>query len=83
MIDNRNDLKVLIYLYQSEIDTVVKARKASTIAKNEDVNLSSPKVRQSLNDFKNLGYVGNGIKEGKAETYYITDKGIKFIEEIL
>ena len=45
--ENRNDLKVLVYLYEKEIDSRMKARKAKTISQDEDVKLSDTKVRQT------------------------------------
>lgn len=79
--ENRNDLKVLVYLYEKEIDSRMKARKAKTISQDEDVKLSDTKVRQTLNNYVNEGLVAKGCKEGKADTYFITEDGIEYVAE--
>ena len=79
--ENRNDFKILVYLYEKDIDSPMKARKATTISEDEDVNLSDTKVRKTLNEYVKVGLVEKGCKEGKADTYYITEAGMEYVED--
>lgn len=79
--ENRNDLKVLIYLFEKKVNSRMKARKARTISEDEDVKLSDTKVRQALNNYVNEGLVAKGCKEGKADTYFITEQGSEYVAD--
>lgn len=79
--ENRNDLKVLVYLFEKGINSRMKARKARTISEDEDVKLSDTKVRQTLNNYVNEGLVAKGCKEGKADTYFITEEGREYVAD--
>lgn len=77
----RNDYAILAELYNGQCTTELRAY---TIAHLRDkTNLSMNKVRRSIEIFKGIGYVQEGIKSGRAKTYYITIAGINRIDSII
>jgi DNA-binding transcriptional regulator GbsR (MarR family) len=58
--------------------------KSLTVEKiSELTNLSIPKIRKSLVEFKKLSYVNEGILQRCAKTYYITKKGINYVKKFM
>lgn len=45
-------------------------------------NLSSKKIRDTLNKFKEIGYVDEGIKKVRTKTYIMTKEGLLFLKSI-
>lgn len=80
-----NELKVLNLLLGLDKDSPTNALKLKDILKhNESETLISPKlsestIRRSLKKFIADGYVKEGIKKINNKTYFISVKGIKFI----
>lgn len=80
-----NELKVLNLLLGLDRNSPTSALKFKDILKhNNDGGLISPKlsestIRRSLKKFLNDGYVREGVKKLNSKTYYICDKGIRFI----
>jgi len=81
-----NELKVLNLLHALDKDTPLNSIKFKDIIKhNDEENIISPKlsvstVRRSLKKFINEGYIKEGVKKFNNKTYYISSKGISFIE---
>lgn len=63
-----------------EATTELKSLTAITLA--EKTKLTTHKVRQTMNKAMEIGYVEEGARQHRNKTYYITEKGIKKIEEI-
>jgi len=80
-----NELKVLNLLLGLDKDSPTSALKFKDILKhNNDGGLISPKlsestIRRSLKKFLRDGYVREGIKKLNNKTYYISEKGMNFI----
>ena len=78
---NKNDYKLLMILDKDECNSSVKSKTAARIA--TEANLCGSKVRRTLNEFVNMNYVKEGMKEGNARSFYITSKGKEKLVEIL
>ena len=44
-------------------------------------DMSESTVRRALNDLLSYGLVAYGMKSGKFYTYYITDKGLRWVKQ--
>lgn len=51
------------------------------IAQAEDIGMKENTVFKKVKGFEGDGYVARGMKEGKAGTFYITDRGREWLEE--
>lgn len=49
-------------------------------AEAEDMGLKENTIYKKLREFERLGYVCRGMKEGAADTYYITAEGCGCLE---
>lgn len=47
----------------------------------EDLDVRENTLFKKLRDYENQGYVKKGMKDGKANTFYITDDGKEFLEQ--
>ncbi len=50
------------------------------IAAAEDLGLKENTIFKKIKDFEQSGYIGRGLKEGRADTYFITADGCRFLE---
>ena len=46
------------------------------IATAEEFGLKENTIFKKIKDFENSGYIGRGLKEGRADTFFITRKGV-------
>lgn len=76
---NRNDYRIIGILYENACFSKLCAFKKDKIA--ELSNLSIYKIRDATKTFMNLGIVEKGAKDNRADTYYLTEEGIKIAEE--
>lgn len=69
----------------SPIKSKVDAVSINTIVdeSGEPLLYSPSTVYKSIVELQNLGFVNTGIMIGKKHTYYITAKGIEYIEKLL
>ncbi len=61
-------------------------RKIQAITRNDIIKVLEVKkvtLHRRLNQLLMDGFINNGIQEGREHTYYITDVGIKLLEEEL
>ncbi len=77
----KNDFLILRVISKREARTEMISVTIKTIA--EDTKLSPVKIRATLNLFINEGYVKEGFRKVNAKTFYITDSGIKKLNEIM
>ena len=52
------------------------------IERIKDTPISRSKISQTLSDFIKQGFVEEGLSNGNAKTYIITDKGIESLKEV-
>lgn len=81
--ENRNDFDILVYLYGKNITAPSLAETAVNISKSEEIKLSDTKIRNTLDNYEEMGYVAYGFKRGRAYTYYLTKEGVKYVEQNL
>lgn len=75
----RNDYKIIGKLFEKGCISNLQSFRIQKIA--EETNLSVPKIRQTLKLFLSLNIVDKGAKDEKADTYFLTEKGIRIAEE--
>lgn len=46
------------------------------------IKLSNVKIHQTLSAFIDYGYIQEGLKIGKAKTFYVTETGFSFLLEL-
>ena len=78
---NKNDSKLLYALYTEGCFDSFQSITASNLC--EITEFGGTKVRKTLNEFVEAGYVKEGLKKSQARTFYITEEGISFLKEIL
>lgn len=75
----RNEYKIIGKLFEKGCISKLQSFRIQKIA--DETNLSVPKIRQTLKLFLNLEIVDKGAKDERADTYFLTEKGIKIAEE--
>lgn len=78
---NINDCKLLFILYEEERVDAFRSMTASELS--EISELGGTKVRKTMNKFVDEGFAERGYKKSQAGTFYITEKGIKCLQNIM
>ena len=79
---NRLEYMILDTLYKLELkDRFHSMTITELLEENEGVLGARMTVYKRLKKLVNAGYIGKGIIDNHADTYFITEKGIKLIEE--
>lgn len=78
---NKNDCKLLYTLYLEGCLDSFQSITASSLCKITE--FGGTKVRKTLNEFIENGYVSEGLKKSQARTFYITKEGIEHLKKIL
>lgn len=50
------------------------------IVSSEDLGLKENTIFKKLKEFEQSGYVSHGLKDGRADTYFITSEGCRCLE---
>lgn len=75
---NKNDYSILGYLEKDQCFTEIRSYTIKQIA--DETKLSIPKIRVVIKNFLISDYIREGARDGICKTYYITDKGLKFLK---
>ena len=75
---NRLGFLVLSVLLANNADNRMAVKE---IMQTEDLDVRENTLFKKLRDYENQGYVKKGMKDGKANTFYITDDGKEFLEQ--
>ncbi len=51
------------------------------IADSENLDCMDNTIYEQLKQFIDVGYIAQGVKDGHANTYYITDSGKEFLSK--
>ena len=78
---NRLGFFVLSILIRNEAFGNMSAMSAYEVADTEYFGYKEATVYKKMAEFARLGYLATGWPDGKANTYYITEKGKKFWED--
>ena len=78
---NRLGFLVLSVLLTNGADNRMAAMSLKEIMQTEDLDVKENTLFKKLRDYEIQGYVKKGIKDGRANTFYITDAGKEFLEQ--
>lgn len=72
---NRLGFIILSILFQNEATSRLSSMTVREIACAEDFGLKENTIFKKIRDFEKSGYISRGLKEGRADTYFITPEG--------
>ncbi len=72
---------VLLVLRHAEAMDKYSAMTVREIALSEELGVKENTIFKKIKSLIASGYVGQGMKDGKANTYFITPEGCKNLEE--
>lgn len=75
----RNEVLVMDELLKKDCLSQIKATTINSLANNMDISYYS--IRSIMRSLVLAEYCGTGLKKGRSETYYLTEKGIDKIKE--
>lgn len=78
---NRLGFLVLSVLLANGAYNRTAAMSLKEIMQTEDLDVKENTLFKKLRDYEIQGYVKKGIKDGRANTFYITDAGKKFLKQ--
>ena len=78
---NRLGFLVLSVLLTNGADNRMAAMSLKEIMQTEDLGVKENTLFKKLRDYEIQEYVKKGIKDGRANTFYITDAGKEFLEQ--
>ena len=64
----------------NEATDKISSMSVREVAEMEDFGYKENTIFKKIKEFEQLGYIGRGLKEGHAHTFYITPEGCKFLE---
>lgn len=79
---NRLDVLILSILSRNEAFDKASAMTIKEIMDTEDFGYKENTIFKKLSSFEVLEYVALGYKEGRAKTFYITDKGRELLKGV-
>lgn len=80
---NFNDVKILTSIFDKKDMTGFTKSKGTTVAElHEKTNFSLSKIRKTLNKFKSMGWIAEGLKDVSVKTYYVTSVGFEGLNEL-
>lgn len=77
---NRLDFIVLSILRQNGANNRLSAMAVSEIVDEEEFVYKDNTIYKKIKEFETAGLVAQGLKEGRAATFYITEKGVQILE---
>ncbi len=79
---NRLGFLILSILEQNQAVSHVSAMSVNEILEAEDYGYRRNTIFKKIKEFETLGYVRKGLKDGRADTFYITDAGSTLLKGI-
>jgi DNA-binding MarR family transcriptional regulator len=77
---NRLGFVILSILRESKATGRLSSMTLKEIAIAEDLGWRENTISKKIREFEQSGYVGRGLKEGRAATYFITSAGLECLE---
>lgn len=77
---NRLGFIILSILRKEEAINKLSSMTVHEIASLENFGMKENTIFKKLKDFEKSGYICRGLKEGRADTFYITPEGIECLE---
>ena len=78
---NRLGFIILSILKKSEATSRLSSMTVREIACAEDFGLKENTIFKKIKDFEHSGYIRRGLKEGRADTFFITPEGCEYLEK--
>lgn len=78
---NRLGFLVLSVLLTNGADNRMASMSLKEIMQTEDLDVRENTLFKKLRDYENQGFVKEGMKDGRANTFYITEAGKDFLEQ--
>jgi len=78
---NRLGFIILSILKKSEATSRLSSMTVREIACAEDFGLKENTIFKKIKDFEQSGYISRGLKEGRADTYFITPEGCECLDK--
>ena len=78
---NRLGFIILSILRQNSADSRLSAMAVSEIVGSEEFEYKENTIYKKIKEFEAAGIVSQGLKEGRAATFYITPGGIQYLEK--
>ncbi len=78
---NRLEFIILSVLRQNEATNRFSAMTVREIASAEDLGMKENTIFKKIRGFEQTRYIGRGMKEGRADTFFITPDGLAYLEE--
>ncbi len=72
---NRLGFIILSILNRSEATGKLSSMTLREIAETENLEMKENTIFKKLKEFEGAGYIKRGLKEGRADTFYITPEG--------
>ncbi len=78
---DKSSFIILSILRGNGADSRLSGMTALEVSMEEDLGVALDTVYRKIRRFEQAGYVGKGMKDGKANTYYITQEGLGRLEK--
>ena len=78
---NRLGFIVLSILKQNNAINKLSSMTLHEIADAENFGMKENTIFKKLKEFEGFGYIERGLKEGHADTFFITPKGCRILEK--
>lgn len=77
---NRLGFIVLSILRQNGATNKLSSMSVQEISDTEEFGYKPNTIFKKIKEFEEGGYIGRGLKEGRADTFFITSAGCEFLE---
>ncbi len=78
---NRLCFIILSVLQQNEAVNRLSSMTIKEIASVEDLGIKENTIFKKIRILEQSGYIGRGLKESRADTFFITEDGIEYLEK--
>ncbi len=78
---NRLGFIILSILWQGGATNRFSAMTVREIALAEELGMKENTIFKKVKDYEQSGYIECGLKEGRANTFFITGDGIRYLEK--
>ncbi len=78
---NRLGFIILSILWNSGATSRLSSMTVREITSAEEFGLKENTIFKKIKNFEQSGYISRGLKEGRANSYYITPEGCKYLEK--
>lgn len=78
---NRLGFIILSILKKNSAINKLSSMTLREIADTENLGMKENTIFKKIKDFESFGYIGRGLKEGHADTFFITPEGCRILEK--